>query len=45
MKLFTKKINGIILRGMTRPVVYLNPRYSEVRNYRVFYIFRILCMS
>jgi hypothetical protein len=34
-KLFTKKINRIVLGDMTRPAIYVNPRYSEAHYYRV----------
>jgi hypothetical protein len=34
-KLFTKKINGIILGDMTIPMVYPNPWYSEAHYDRV----------
>jgi hypothetical protein len=31
-KLFTKKINGIVLGDMTRYSVYWSPQYSEARD-------------
>lgn len=36
LKLFTKKINQIILGDMIRPAVFLNPRYSKACYNRVF---------